>query len=270
MTDLQRMPGEQSESIIYCEGYHDRAFWAGWLMRLGCTDARLQPGRRDPQKAMDPFGDPVGQGHFAYRTPRNAFLRVVPCQGKENVLRTAEDRLRDRASKEITAMVINADLDLPAGAPGGGVGPNSQNIDNMLRQVDPAVNRLTDALWTVGAARVHLLRWQAPDPDTEILPREQTLERLICASVVAAYPDRGVTVADWLSSRSGPMETKPKNYLWSHMAGWFAEHGCEDFFRRLWEDDAVAAQLEKRLREIGAWPIVAALAQQTDTTGSSQ
>lgn len=34
-----------SESVIYCEGYHDRAFWMGWLGHLGCVDpAHLIPG----------------------------------------------------------------------------------------------------------------------------------------------------------------------------------------------------------------------------------
>lgn len=30
-----------TESCIVCEGYHDRAFWAGLLLHLGCIDPGL-------------------------------------------------------------------------------------------------------------------------------------------------------------------------------------------------------------------------------------
>jgi hypothetical protein len=56
-----------SESVILCEGFHDRAFWDGWLTLLKCDSAGFRPGTSGyPQN--DPWGDPVRQGQFAYRS----------------------------------------------------------------------------------------------------------------------------------------------------------------------------------------------------------
>ena len=44
-----------SESLVLCEGYHDRAFWAGWLGRLGCSDVGFRPGTAGYPRA-DPWG----------------------------------------------------------------------------------------------------------------------------------------------------------------------------------------------------------------------
>lgn len=32
-----------SERVVLCEGYHDRAFWAGLLLRLNCGDLAPPP-----------------------------------------------------------------------------------------------------------------------------------------------------------------------------------------------------------------------------------
>jgi hypothetical protein len=44
------------------------------------------------------------------------------------------------------------------------------------------------------------------------------------------------------------------------MAGWFPDSGCDDFFRAIWRDDALAAELQRRLTESGAWRVAKALA----------
>ena len=33
-----------SESVILCEGFHDRAFWDGWLTFLHCNSDGFKPG----------------------------------------------------------------------------------------------------------------------------------------------------------------------------------------------------------------------------------
>ena len=53
----------------------------------------------------------------------------------------------------------------------------------------------------------------------------------------------------------------PKEFGWSFMAGWYAERGCEGFYRTIWEDPAVANELEDRLRKAGAWRVAEALTQ---------
>jgi hypothetical protein len=45
------------------------------------------------------------------------------------------------------------------------------------------------------------------------------------------------------------------------MAGWYAEHGCEAFYRLLWGDAAIAGELQSRLQACGAWRVGEALAE---------
>jgi hypothetical protein len=115
-----------------------------------------------------------------------------------------------------------------------------------------------------GATQVFLVRWEVNDAVAVGLPNQQTLERLVCAALVAAYPDRGSTVQTWLDSRQNPPAnapaTEPKEFAWSYMAGWYAGHNCEDFYCSLWREPKVAAELESRLRSSGAWQIAKALA----------
>ena len=57
------------DSIVLCEGYHDRAFLQGALLKIGCADPGEQPdGSRKP--IQDPDGRTVRGGQFA-------FLRIL-------------------------------------------------------------------------------------------------------------------------------------------------------------------------------------------------
>ena len=112
-----------------------------------------------------------------------------------------------------------------------------------------------------GRTLVCLIRWEADDQVAAGLPNQQTLERLVCAALVAAYPDRGPAVQDWLDSRPDAPAAGPKEFGWSHMAGWHADQGCEAFFRVLWKNQSVVTQLESRLRQCGAWRVAEALAE---------
>jgi hypothetical protein len=39
------------------------------------------------------------------------------------------------------------------------------------------------------------------------------------------------------------------------MAGWYAKNGCTDFYKALWEDSRLAAELRRQLEISGAWRI---------------
>ena len=96
-----------SESIVLCEGYHDRAFWAGWLTHLGCSDEGSRPGTNG-YPLRDPWNAVVrGGGQFAYRSRSGAFIRVRPCGGRNKVLPEAELRLRDRTARPVSRSQIN-------------------------------------------------------------------------------------------------------------------------------------------------------------------
>ena len=69
------------ESIVFCEGYHDREFWQGWLEYLRCTNLgrpAKQSGRVD---VRDPWNEKVGDGEFGFCSAGGQFLRVKPCRG---------------------------------------------------------------------------------------------------------------------------------------------------------------------------------------------
>lgn len=250
-----------NESSILCEGYHDRAFWKGWLVHLGCADPGLQPGKTTRSPIRDPWKDPVTKGQFAFHSVSGRFLRVAPCHGKDGILREARLRLGQRGSKPLDRLVINVDPDVQAGGTGAGTtGLRLQDVEAMVRSLDPSATRDADGHIVLGGTKVALIRWEASDPVADGLPNQQTLERLICAALIAVYPDRGASVQAWLGSRHRPPSMGVKEYAWSYMAGWYAEHGCEDFYTNLWRDQGVVLELETRLRASGAWQIAEALA----------
>jgi hypothetical protein len=253
-----------SESVIYCEGYHDRAFWKGWLMYLGCQDPGMPlPGSNVRRPVTDPWNLTVKRGHFAYHSRSGQFIRVEPCNGKSNILPAVRNRLQQRSTKALTRLVINIDSDVTAaGVPAGTSGTQRRHVEHFMRAFDPAatVNADGEIELDAGATKVSLVRWEVSDPPTAGLPDQQTLERLVCAGLAAAYPHRPAPVQNWLNARPMPPAADPKEHAWSYMAGWYAEHGCEAFYSNLWSDSHVAAALESRLRSSGAWQIGATLA----------
>ena len=101
--------------------------------------------------------------------------------------------------------------------------------------------------------------WEAADVTSPGVPSKQTLERLVCSAIVAAYPERGEPVQRWLESRPNPPKANPKEFAWSHMAGWYAKFDRDPFYRALWKDAKVATELQRRLEDCGAWQVAAEL-----------
>lgn len=252
-----------SESVILCEGYHDRAFWTGWLEHLGCENLGRPRDGAGQIQVYDPWNSLVSRGEFAFRSKTGKFLRIVPCRGKDNVLPTAESRLKDREVKRLLRLVLNVDCDVSLSnthSPRPGL--SYQAVEALLRQFgEPGRNEHGEFLLDAGATVVSVVRWKASDPITSGLPNQQTLERLVCAAVVAAYPNRGPAVQGWLDSRPDGPDAGPKEFAWSHMAGWYAERACEGFYRAVWKDGKLVSELESRLRQCGAWLIAEALAE---------
>jgi len=252
-----------SESVVLCEGYHDRAFWAGWLEHLGCENLGRPRGRTGRIQVRDPWDKPVVGGEFAFRSKTGKFLRIVPCQGKDKVLSAAESRLKDREVEKLVRLALNVDSDKTAnGVSSASAVLSYQAVEACLRKFgEPACNEHGDFLLDGGATIVSVVRWEASDSPAAGLPNQQTLERLVCAAVVAAHPNRGAAVQGWLDSRPNGPEAGPKEFAWSHMAGWYAEQGCEAFYRVVWTDENVVSELESRLSQCGAWRIAEALAE---------
>jgi hypothetical protein len=254
-----------NESIVFCEGFHDRAFWKGWLQdRFRCTDPGApQPGQSQRRQIIDPFNEKVRGGQFAYHTPAGHFLRVIPCHGDQNAILTAlRVRLKDRSTKPVLRLALNVDSDLSVAAPTGRTRLQIQDLEPVLRPFDPHATLNADGDWELfgGASKVSLIRWETHDPAHPHLPDQQCLERLICAAIIAAYPDRAAVVRQWLDGRPQPPPLlTAKEFSWSHMAGWYAENGCDDFFTHLWRDPRLVTELGTRLKQSGAWRVAEVL-----------
>lgn len=254
-----------SESVILCEGYHDRSFWSGWLERLGFTDARRRPDGSIGE-AIDPFGRRVAGGDFGFRSRAGSFLRVRPCGGDSKVLDAIQLRLSDRVRKPITHLVVNLDTDADdASSSEERARALASAIENRVHQAAPGAVRTNGGALSIdgGATLISLVLWSAPDPATPELPAKQTLERLVCAALRSAYPQRAADVAAWLASRKGPPPGTSglvKEHAWSHMAGWYAGHNCDDFYQVVWRDERAATELEARLHASGALGLMTSLA----------
>jgi hypothetical protein len=252
-----------SESVILCEGYHDRAFWAGWLESLACRD----PGERSDGGGRVPVDDPwmrrVTGGQFAFHSRSGKFIRITPCHGKDRILRAAESRLADRQDRELAELVLSIDADTTVQASPPRRIPFIAAVENLLGRLGEYQRVAPDRfVLDGGGTAVTVVRWEAANHDQPGIPAQQTLERLVCAALVAAYPQRGPAVQSWLDGRpEPPAPAGPKEFAWSHMAGWSAPLGCDTFYRKLWGDERVAAEMKTRLEACGAWRVAEALAQ---------
>lgn len=248
-----------SQRVVLCEGYLDRAFWKGWLLFLGCCSARqTQDQGVERYRVADPWGDPVVSGHFAYHSRSGRFVRVVPCRSRSRVLPAARFFVQESSSRALDLLVVNRDLDMGSVADPAG----AESILGTIRLADPKAQIGADgciALSTGG--RVCLIDWRDPKPRATGAPKKQVLERLICASIAGAYPDRAASVETWLHSRPSPPAADPAEYAWSYMAGWNASLGCEAFFEHVWNDDRVRAELLPRLETTGAAQIAQMVAE---------
>lgn len=254
----------KSESVILCEGYHDRAFWTGMLLKQGCVD----PGQPLPNQSrrkfvVDPWGKEVKSGQYGFQSKTGVFIRVIPCGGKHNILRFLKIRLAERATKPLHYLVVSADADLDLSS---GLtkpkGPSDEAVERILREHDSNATKTSEGIWQLDGGRSNLMivRWQVDDRSKEGLPAKQTLERLVCAALAEVYPSRAPAVQNWLDSRSEAPAMGPKEYAWSYMAGWYADGGCEYFYRRIWDEPRVVQALESRLTHCGAWQVAKRIA----------
>ena len=240
-----------SESVILCEGFYDRAFWAGWLIHLAC------PAPKAGARVLDPSGKLVERGHYGFYTVNGHFVRVVPCHGKDKILPEARHRLRERWVDPFSRLVMCVDPDVIADGAEAKTGLRTNDVLRIIRELVPDAETTADGDIELDepATKVSLVRWEAGDNAIPGIPARQCLERLVCAAMVAAYPDRGAAVQDWLDRRPDAPDSIPKEFAWSHMAGWYADRGCDNFFHAVWEDERIVVHLIKYLKASGAWRI---------------
>ena len=108
-----------------------------------------------------------------------------------------------------------------------------------------------------GSTKLTVIQWRTDAPPSDLLPMQQTLERLVCDALLKAHPDREKILAPWFDSLTQKSRDEVKTYVWSNMAGWYGVHSCDDFYRHLWDDQniKVREELIKRLEACGAWSV---------------
>jgi len=250
-----------SESRILCEGFHDRAFWKGALKFLGCRSLG-GPGIPPP---LDPWGLRVTGGQFAFLGVRGTFIRVVPVNGRSNLLDDARTRLKERQQKGLVHLLLNSDSDENAdGTPSLHRELQFETILQMAQFFDPDASRAAEHVISLdaGTCKIIAFPWRSTDPPTPGVPNQQTLERLICSALAAVHRDRPAPLEAWLKSRPAPPPPNPKEHAFSYLAGWFADKGSyEAFCEALWNDPPIAAQIRGQLERQGVWALLEELAE---------
>lgn len=230
------------QSVIVCEGYHDRAFFAGWLKYKGCRVI-------DWKKEKDPFGSKVDGGHYGFMSPVGSFIRVVPAHGDlTKLVQTTEFYLRNAPTKPTRAIVVATDADDHA---------IDARRDNVFQALDrlvthlalPDCERVDDDL-RAGPTLLRPLVWPGqPVAGGPGIPSAATLEQLVCAVLARHEPHRTTCVHTFLATAGdGAGWKRPADIGKSHAWAWMAHRRpideCERFFEAPWEDATLAAELE--------------------------
>lgn len=218
--------------------------------------------------AKDPRDEVVKGGRYAFYQGRIAYAEVTPVDGESKILPIAKLRTGDikgyveESQKQPNyvpptepkyIIVLSVDDDTLATENAEKLPTLSvQHVKSVLESLDSQLVVEKDVFYLFSrSCAVHITRWKADTPQAAGIPAKQTLERLVCAAICEAHATRSEDVEAWLSKKV----RSPKAYAWSYMAGWYAEHGCDDFYREIWRDDTVRPILERQLKAIGAWAI---------------
>lgn len=239
-----------AESVVLVEGYDDRDFWKGLLLKRGCSEARKDPPARHRQ-----------QSGFTYTTPSRALLHIVPCNGSD-LEKIVQIKLKERAHKPLQRLVLSPDADGYATLDAAKAGVRSliTRACNGATETEQGDFLVDDGALVVSSIFVHAD--DARDNEGRLLPgvpSQRALEQLTCAALSAVYPERGRAVAQWLGARPAARGKEHKAHAWSFYAGWSTDHGTGDFYRSLWGDERIASELERLLRRQDSWRVIEAL-----------
>lgn len=244
------MNGDAKQHVVLCEGFDDRSFWRGWLLSLGCSD----PTERGRIAVSDAWGRPVrGQGKYLFLTPAGSDVIVQPFHGRSNARAAALESQGGRQSYRPARVILNLDDD--------GDDDTGSSAEDQIRGIaeDLGTSGQGTGPFEIGGSLLYSVVWRCEDPVTAPgVPAKQTLERLVCAALRAAYPDRGPGVEGWLDAQPPGLKL-PKSFGYSYFAKWYTDHGAMDFYECVWQDQAVGTELSQRLAATGAAAFVEAM-----------
>lgn len=236
---------------IYVEGYHDRSFLKGWLLRRGWGDARLRNRGRNPVT-----NSPVTEGRFGFYSRKDStFVEIAPAHGDSDLLSLVGSVVKVADPPDPDEIVIVLDVDGSELA--DGIARRQQSVHDRLARSGVEPTREGSSWRLSSGVLVHLALWSCDGPDCDGVPAQHTLERIVSTAIARSYPDRAAAVQAWLDRiRESGRPLSPKNHSWSYMAGWYAHLGCDAFLSNLWDDPNVPAALEAVLSESGVEAII--------------
>ena len=246
-----------TQSVIICEGFHDRAFLKGWLEKLDWRS----PSRSEGRTFCDSRGEAGRAGHFVLFRDRAGvrdYVRIAPVTGDTNVLPVAGDLLLEDKPLDVLICVLDSDQ------PRASADPVASRLQAFTKRLGPPG---TSAMRPDGGSvRLELLVWcTAPSTHPRVgLPATHTLELVAIDSIVAAYPARAAAVENFIAAQPLADPTREsagraKEHAWAYMAKWSGSRGCDEFYQGIWDDAQIAAALEATLRSTSAWDVLASL-----------
>lgn len=244
------------------EGFHDRSFLAGWLLRRGWTDPGLREGLARKAVVNPVTGERVSPGRFGFLGPGDnpSFIEIVPAGGFRSLVDSLKSLVKRATPPDPDEILVVVDAD----GSGSAIAARRDAIRSALTRASTSIDD-TNGTWAVQrGVRVRLIVWQAGACEQQGLPVSEDLERLVCAAIGDAHPSRAAAVSAWLENRpERPDEHTAKPHSWSHMAGWYADEGCDQFWRALWRQEPIRIALENRLKASGAEAVIESIERPT-------
>lgn len=249
-----------AEWVLLCEGFHDRAFLAG-MFESAFHIAPLREQRFGRSRVTT-------IGNFGYVNRAQALVRVVPCEGQrtaQGVIAQARRYLAGRETEPLRGLVLVLDEDLAKTDKAEDARAAATRArERLLRVAEQfggaaVTSGLANQVDLTDGTRLFAIAWACDDAPSPSLPPVQCLERLIAGALSDVHPVRAAQVTQWLASRASPPRDAAavnKAFTWSHMAGWYADRGCDGFLKSLWADSTLAAALSTRLQQSGSWDVI--------------
>ena len=182
------------------------------------------------------------------------FLRIKECKGDGNVIRLAEGRIGERATKGLRHVVVCFDADEHESS-AEPAAPRLKSFATLAAKLGATLEKGGRSFkLDNGATTVSVVIWHSLEPARPGIPSVHTLERLVAAAIADVDPAKAAAVATWLGA-APVVAAHPKAYAWSYMAKWYADGGCDRFYEQVWEDPALQAALKRGLEAIGAWEV---------------
>lgn len=249
------MTTSPSQHVVLCEGYDDRAFLTAIFRLLGMKSMKPLQGEG---VSVDAWGEELDKGAFGFASAdaSKPMMRLRAVNGVTKLGPIARVLLEEHIVKPLASLTLVRDDDGMHDAP-------AADMEHWLRGILPgkSITKESATTFTVEGIRVHVIAWRSNVPAPIGVPPKQTLERLACTAFAEAHPAHAASVDRWLKDEpASPDRDEPKAYAGSYAAKWFAEERVDQFYAKLFSNEAARDRLCASLAESGAWSVFETLA----------